>query len=90
MANHYSALKRARQEERRTVINRARKSRLRNQVRAMRRVLDQKDANAAQSLLPQTFAMIDKAAKWGIVKKNTAARYKSRLHRRLKSLTPAA
>ncbi|MGE5645821.1 MAG: 30S ribosomal protein S20 [Acidobacteriota bacterium] len=90
MANHYSALKRARQEERRTVINRARRSRLRNQVRAMRRVLDQKDANAAQSLLPQTFAMIDKAAKWGIVKKNTAARYKSRLHRSLKSLTAAA
>jgi len=53
-------------------------------------VLEQKDANAAQTLLAATFAMIDKAAKWGIVKKNTAARYKSRLHARLKSLTPAA
>jgi small subunit ribosomal protein S20 len=90
MANHYSALKRVRQEERRTVINRARKSRLRNQVRAMRRVLDKKDANAAQALLPETFSLIDKAAKWGIVKKNTAARYKSRLHVRLKRLTPSA
>jgi small subunit ribosomal protein S20 len=71
-------------------VNRERKSRLRHQIRAMRRVLEQKDANAAQTLLAATFAMIDKAAKWGIVKKNTAARYKSRLHARLKSLTPAA
>ena len=71
-------------------MNQGRKSRLRHQIRAMRRVLEQKDANAAQTLLAATFSMIDKAAKWGIVKKNTAARYKSRLHARLKSLTPAA
>ncbi len=90
MANHFSALKRARQEERRTVVNRARKSRLRHQIRAMRRLLEQKDANAAQAALPQTFSVIDRAAKWGIVKKNTAARYKSRLAARLKALTPAA
>lgn len=90
MANHYSALKRARQEETRTAVNRERKSRLRNQIRAMRHVLEQKDGNAAQGLLSPTFSLIDKAAKWGIVKKNTAARYKSRLHARLKSLAPAA
>ncbi len=90
MANHYSALERTRQEARRTEVNRARKSRLRNQIRAMRRALEQKDAGTAQSLLSPTFSLIDRAAKWGIVKKNTAARYKSRLHGRLKSLTPAA
>jgi small subunit ribosomal protein S20 len=90
MANHYSALKRVRQEEKRTEVNQARKSRLRHQVRTMRRALQEKDPNAAQALLAATFSMIDKAAKWGIVKKNTAARYKSRLHGRLKSLTPAA
>ena len=71
-------------------MNRARKSRLRNQIRAMRRLLEQKDAGGAQALLPKTFALIDKAAKWGIVKKNTAARYKSRLHVRLKGLSSAA
>lgn len=90
MANHYSALKRVRQEERRTHVNRARKSRLRNHIRALRRLIDQKDANGAQALLPKTFAMIDKAAKWGIVKKNTAARYKSRLHVRLKRVSATA
>ena len=90
MANHYSALKRVRLEKRRTEVNRARKSRLRHQIRSMRRALASKDAAAAETLLPTTFSMIDRASKWGIVKKNTAARYKSRLHLRLKGLTAAA
>jgi small subunit ribosomal protein S20 len=90
MANHFSALKRARQEERRTAVNRARKSRLRHQIRAMRHLLETKDASAAEAALPRTFSIIDRAARWGIVKKNTAARYKSRLSARLKSLTTAA
>jgi len=90
MANHFSALKRARQEERRTVINRARKSRLRHQIRTIRRLLEQKDASAAQAMLPQTFSIIDRASRWGIVKPNTAARYKSRLSARLKSILTAA
>jgi len=89
MANTYSALKRARQIERRTRINRIRKSRLRHQIRAFRRLLDNKDVKAAQALLPKTFGLIDRAAKWGIIKSNTAARYKSRLHRRLKVLAAA-
>jgi small subunit ribosomal protein S20 len=90
MANHFSALKRVRQEEKRTAVNRARKTRLRHQVRAMRRLLDQKDAAAAEAMLPETYSIIDRAARWGIVKKNTAARYKSRLQARLKNLSAAA
>lgn len=90
MANTYSALKRVRITKHRTEINRMRKSRLRHQIRAMRRALEQKDANAAQQLVPQTFSMVDRAAKWGIIKSNTAARYKSRLTSRLKSLAGAA
>ena len=79
MANTVSALKRVRTTERRTEVNRIRKSRLRHQVRAMRRLLEAKDATAAAALAPQTFSLIDRSAKWGIIKKNTAARYKSRL-----------
>ena len=90
MANHFSALKRVRQEERRTLINRQRKSRLRHQIREMRQLLDKKDASGAQALLPETFSIIDRAAKWGVVKKNTAARYKSRLTARLKMIQTAA
>jgi small subunit ribosomal protein S20 len=87
MANTVSSLKRVRVTARKTMINRARKTRLRHQVRAMRRLLDQKDAAAATKLVPQTFSMVDRAAKWGIIKKNTAARYKSRLTIRLRNIS---
>jgi small subunit ribosomal protein S20 len=90
MANTFSALKRVRVTKRRTEVNRARKSRLRHQIRAMRRALESKDVAAAQTLLPKTFSEIDRSAKLGIIKKNTAARYKSRLHTRLKALAAAA
>ena len=89
MANTVSALKRVRMTERRTAINRMRKSRLRHQIRAMRRVLDSKDTTAANQLLPGTFSLVDRAAKWGIIKANTAARYKSRLTLRLRKLSAA-
>jgi small subunit ribosomal protein S20 len=90
MANTYSALKRVRQTERRTVTNQQNKSRLRHAIRAMRRAITSKEAKAATDLLPKTFSIIDRSVKVGIIKKNTAARYKSRLHVRVKALTPAA
>ena len=86
MANHVSALEAARQIERRTEINRVRRTRVRNQIRAMRRALEKKDLQSATQLLPVTFSLVDRAAKWGIIKKNTAARYKSRMHNNLKKL----
>jgi len=87
MANTYSALKRVRQMERRTEINRKNKTRLRHQIRAMRRAIAGKDPAAAAALLPATFSVIDRSAKTGIIKKNTAARYKSHLHGRVKALS---
>ncbi len=89
MANTVSALKRVRQQARREAVNRVRKSRLRHQIRAMRRVIEQKDTQAASSLIPETFSMIDRSANWGIIKKNTAARYKSRISLRVKKLSAA-
>ena len=86
MANTYSALKRVRQTERRTNYNRKNKTSLRHQIRAMRRAITSKDAKAALDLVPATFSVIDRSAKLGIIKKNTAARYKSRLHLRVKAL----
>ena len=86
MANTISSLKRVRQTKRKTHINRLRKSRLRHQIRSVRRLIEQKEASAAQAALPATFSLIDRSAKWGIIKKNTAARYKSRIQARLKTL----
>lgn len=87
MANTYSAVKRIRQTEKRTLVNRMNKTRLRHQIRAMRRALIAKDAKVAAELLPKTFSLIDRSAKLGAIKKNTAARYKSRLHLRVKALS---
>jgi small subunit ribosomal protein S20 len=56
----------------------------------MRRLLEAKDAKAAQALVSETFSLIDRSAKWGVIKKNTAARYKSRLTLRLRKLATAA
>jgi small subunit ribosomal protein S20 len=91
MANTYSALKRVRETERRTAYNQKNKSRLRHQIRSIRRAIVSKDANLAAQLLPKTFSLIDRSAKSGIIKQNTAARYKSKLHSRVKALAaPAA
>ena len=89
MANTVTAIKRVRIAERRTEINRTRKHRLRHQVRALRRLLEAKDAAAAAALAPKTFSLIDRSAKWGIIKKNSAARYKSRISLRIRKLTAA-
>ena len=86
MANTVSSLKRVRIAERRTAINRLRKTKLRHQIRTMRRLLDKKDAEGASKVVPATFSIVDRAAKWGIIKKNTAARYKSNLHLKVKAL----
>ena len=86
MANHVSAEKRVRQTERKTEVNRLRKSRMRHQIRAFRRLIAGKDVKGATAALPATFSLIDRSAKWGIIKKNTASRYKSRIVLRLKSL----
>jgi small subunit ribosomal protein S20 len=53
----------------------------------MRRAIAGKDASAAAALLPATYSVIDRSAKSGIIKKNTAARYKSRLNGRVKALS---
>lgn len=86
MANHFSALKRVRTDSRRTDFNRESTSRLRHQIRAMRRALAGKDAKVTAEQMSKTFSMIDRSARAGIIKKNTAARYKSRLHARVKAL----
>jgi small subunit ribosomal protein S20 len=86
MANHFSALKRARQTEKRTLHNRANTSRLRTALRQMRESLAKGDKPAAERFLGQTFSALDKAAQKGAIHPNTAARYKSRLTARFRAM----
>jgi len=86
MANHFSALKRARQTERRTTRNRANTSRLRTALRNMKEGLEKGDKAAASTLYRETVSVLDKAIQKGVLHENTASRYKSRLSARLNAL----
>ena len=79
MPNHKSAEKRVRQTEKRRDVNRSNKSTLRTQIKKLRAALTASDKNLSQDLLNPTVSSIDKAVNKGILHKNTAARYKSRL-----------
>jgi small subunit ribosomal protein S20 len=79
-------LKQQRQSLKRRARNRRNVSQLKTQVRKLRAALDKGDAEAAKKLLPETVGEIDKAAKKGVVHDNAAARYKSRLSRRVNAL----
>src|SRR5579859_4516921 len=89
MANHVSALKRARQTKRRTEHNRANKTRIRTSLRAMREALTGGDAAAAQTQYRETVSALDKSVQKGVLHGNTVSRYKSRLNARLKALATA-
>jgi small subunit ribosomal protein S20 len=86
MANHFSALKRARQTERRTLRNRGNTSRLRSALRELREVLSKGDKTGAEQAFRKTVSALDKAIQKGVLHENTAARYKSRLRARLNAL----
>jgi len=86
MADHFSALKRARQTEKRTTRNRTNTSRLRTSLRSLREALAKGDKQAAEQTFRQTVSALDKAIQKGVLHENTASRYKSRLSARLKAL----
>lgn len=68
-----------RQNRKRAESNRAAKSRLRHTIRELRRAMLAKNQERVKALVPQTVSVIDKALKKGLIKENTAARFKSRL-----------
>ena len=77
MANIRSAEKQRRQAEKRKIANRAAKSRLKSALKSAKATIAGGDAS--KEVLSSTALIIDKAAKRGIIKNNTADRYKSRL-----------
>lgn len=86
MANHVSALKRARQTEKRTAVNRANRSRFRTSLRALREAIQKGDAQAAAEQYRIAVSVIDKSVQKGVIHANTASRYKSRLNARVKAV----
>ncbi|MGH7279392.1 MAG: 30S ribosomal protein S20 [Candidatus Rokuibacteriota bacterium] len=82
MANTKSAIKRMRQNERRRARNRTLRSRLRTAVKTARTAVPQDSADGRGAIL-EAIRALDKAVTKGVIHRNTAARKKSALARRL-------
>ena len=87
MANHVSSLKRARQTIVKTANNRANKSKLRGTLRTLREAIIRGDSKAAMEQFRATASVLDKSVQKGVLHKNTASRYKSRLNARVKAIS---
>jgi len=83
MAITKSAKKALRQNARRKVRNVKRKDKMKSVIKEVRTLIEQKKFKEAEKLLPQVYQTLDKTAKVGAIKKNTASRRKSRLTKAL-------
>jgi small subunit ribosomal protein S20 len=89
VATHASALKAHRQSLNNRERNRQFRSRLRNALKSVRAAVDGNDLAAAKTALKETISLIDKMASKGVIHRNAAGRYKSRLTTRLAGRTAA-
>ena len=78
MANHKSAMKRAKQDEKKRLRNKIVKTQMKNAVKTVRVAATEKEADSV-AVLNQAKSVIQKAAKKGVIHQNTAARKISRL-----------
>lgn len=86
MANSPQAKKRARQNERRYEINKARRSRIRTYLRKVEEAIASGDQDAATAALRQAQPELMRGVTKGILHKNTVARKMSRLSARVKTM----
>ena len=86
MANHKSAEKRARQSERRTAVNGARRSRVRGSIKKVEEAIKSGDKKAAQEALRAAQPEIQRGATSRVIEKNAASRRVSRLNARIKAM----
>src|SRR5688500_6980683 len=86
MANHPSALKRYRQSLRRRMVNQMSRHKLKTQMRRLKAAIAAGKSADARTLIPETFSLIDKSVQKGVIKKNTASRYKSRLSKSVNAI----
>lgn len=87
MAHSASAIKRVRQNAERRLRNRSNRSRLKTEIKKLRQAIDEKDLELAKKLLDPTMSLVDVMVKKGILHENAGNRYKSRLARRLASVS---
>ena len=79
MANHKSALRKYRRDEKKRVINKMNMSKMRNKIKKLRKLMEDGKVEEGKMLLPEVISVIDKTISKGTIHKNTGSRYKSRL-----------
>ena len=90
MANHASALKRHRQSIKKRALNQTNRHKLKTQMKKLKTVIASGKQADAKALIPETFGLIDKSVQKGVIKENTARRYKSRLAKSVNGITTPA
>ncbi len=87
MANTQSAQKRIRSNERKHAFNQRTRSRTRTAIRIAREALETPNAEDARKVTLAAVSALDRAAQKGVIHKNSASRRKSRLMKKLATLT---
>lgn len=90
MANHKSAIKRAKQSEARRLRNRSRKTRMKNVIKSLEEAIAANDRELAMTRLKEAASVIDKTASKGVIHKNHASRRLSRLSQKVNSAFASA
>lgn len=87
MPNLQSAKKALRQNKRRKALNLVYKKKMKDPIKKFKKLISEKKTEEARKLLPEIYKALDKAAKKGVIKKNNAARIKSRLAKRMNKIS---
>lgn len=81
-----AAFKALRQSKKRALRNRRVKEELKRSIRASRKLIEAKKVEEAKTAILKSIKLLDRAVSKGVIKKNTAARKKSRLMKKLNAL----
>lgn len=79
MANHKSAIKKYQRDEKKRLINKMNKTKMKNKIKKFRKEIEAGKMEEAKALFPQVISIIDKSNTKGTIHQKTASRYKSRL-----------
>jgi small subunit ribosomal protein S20 len=82
MANHKSAIKKYIRDEKRRMVNKVNRSKMKNRIKLFLKKLDDGQVEEAKTLFPGVISRIDTTIRKGTIHRNTGARYKSRLTQR--------
>ncbi|MBU1625874.1 30S ribosomal protein S20 [bacterium] len=86
MPQHKSAIKKVKTDEKRTLNNRAIRSRFKTEIKKLRNLIKEKKTDGLDTQLKKTISLIDKTRSKGVIHHNKSARIKSRLTKHVSNL----